>query len=118
MSIIMTGCAKAQSSDISVFQQAEATRSGFIQSEQPALHPEYRSTGSGIPISYSLSDLDATEMLSIVRQHSQNAILGIILRDDGSVSVETGIVNVSGTDYIFRRENGKWMLVKWQDWLS
>ena len=57
-------------------------------------------------------------MLSIVRQHSQNAILGIILRDDGSVSVETGIVNVSGTDYIFRRENGKWMLVKWQDWLS
>ena len=108
----------AQSSGTSALQQAEATSNGSYQSEQLAPHPEYRSTGSGIPISYSLRDSDATEMLSIVRQHTQNAILGIFLRDDGSVSVETGIDNVSGTNYEFRRDNGRWTLVKCQDWFS
>ena len=89
-----------------------------LPSGRTTTRPEYRSTESGILISYSLSDMDAEEMLSIVRQRTQEAILSILLNNDGSVSVGTGIENVSGTDFLFRRENEKWILIKQRSWLS
>lgn len=114
---VIIGFAFAQSTDSLLAQQGD-TSNMPSPSGRTTTRPEYRSTESGVLISYSLSDLDAEEMLSIVRQHTQEAILSILLNNDGSVSVGTGIENVSGTDFLFRRDNEKWILIKQRSWLS
>ena len=108
----------AQSADPSPIQHADTTTNSTSSPEQLPAHPEFRGTASGIPISYSLSDADAEEMISIVRQHTQNAILGIVLDEDGRVFVDTGIENRGGISFEFRRDDGKWKLIKQQDWIS
>ena len=114
---VIIGCAFAQSTGSHLAQLIDTTNMP-LPSGRTTTRPEYRSTESGILISYSLSDMDAEEMLSIVRQRTQEAILSILLNNDGSVSVGTGIENVSGTDFLFRRENEKWILIKQRSWLS
>ena len=116
--LVVSGCAMAQSADFSPVQQVDATANSASSSEQLPDHPEYRSTASGILISYSLSDADAEEMLLIVRQHTQDNILGIILNTDGSVSVSAGIENRNGTTYEFLHDSGKWKLTRQWEWIS
>lgn len=114
---VIIGYAFAQSADSHLAQLVDTTNMP-LPSGRTTTRPEYRSTESGILISYPLSDMDAEEMLSIVRQHTKEAILSILLNNDGSVSVGTGMENVSGTVFIFRRENEKWILIKQRSWLS